>query len=158
MADDRLQEIKEDIERGRKYDVPNDWDCNYEELYDTMDELITAYENRGELLQLALGNTDKLNEELAEMQEKNKILVAEVEEHNCACGDALDGLWKEIILSTHPDYGDWSYSGEAYRHIKTEFDNLHKQLDASHAVNDVYKNMIGVLELTIELLETNGGK
>jgi hypothetical protein len=33
---------------------------------------------------------------------------------------------------------------------------LHKQLDASHAVNDVYKNMIKVSELTIELLETNG--
>ncbi len=44
MKTERLQELKDDVERGRKYDVPNDYDCNYEELYDVMEELIAAVE------------------------------------------------------------------------------------------------------------------
>jgi len=44
MYKERLQELKYDVRRGRMYDVPNDWDCNYESLYDVIEELITAYE------------------------------------------------------------------------------------------------------------------
>ena len=44
MTEQRLQEIKADIKRGRKYDVPNDWDCNYEQIYDDKEELVVAVE------------------------------------------------------------------------------------------------------------------
>lgn len=44
MTEARLEEIKADIVRGRKYDVPNDWDCNYEQVYDDKEELVVAYE------------------------------------------------------------------------------------------------------------------
>lgn len=43
---------------------------------------------------------------------------------NEPCGDALDLLWKEIILSRNPNYGDWEYPGMAYRHLKAEFDSV----------------------------------
>lgn len=37
------------------------------------------------------------------------------------CGDALDRLWKEIIVARRPNYGDWEYPMQAYRHILAEF-------------------------------------
>jgi len=87
----------------------------------------------------------ELKEDFAEtrirLEAKNKLLIAEVEEHNCACGDALDSLWKEILIN-HPDYGDWTYPGEAYRHIKAEFDDLRKQLAASQAENTAIEEFI----------------
>lgn len=39
---------------------------------------------------------------------------------------ALDDLWKDIILRDRPDYGNWEYPGMAYRHIKAEFDELRR--------------------------------
>ena len=44
MNNKRLQEIKDDIERGRKNDVPDDWDCNYEQVYNDKEELVIAVE------------------------------------------------------------------------------------------------------------------
>lgn len=41
---------------------------------------------------------------------------------NDACLDALNLLWQDIILAHNPDYGDWEYPGQAYRHIKAEHD------------------------------------
>lgn len=42
------------------------------------------------------------------------------------CCDSLDLLWREVILSKYPDYGDWEYPGQAYRHLKAEFEDLNK--------------------------------
>ena len=39
------------------------------------------------------------------------------------CRNALDLLWQEIIIAHKPDYGDWEYPGQAYRHIKAEFED-----------------------------------
>jgi len=41
-----------------------------------------------------------------------------------AAGVAIDRLWNEIIVARKPNYGDWSYPAEAYRHLKAEFDDL----------------------------------
>ncbi len=43
-----------------------------------------------------------------------------------AAGVAIDRLWNEIIVARKPDYGDWSYPDEAYRHLKAEFEELHR--------------------------------
>lgn len=55
-------------------------------------------------------------------------LRAELEHRSDASTQALDRLWKEIILSKYPDYGDWEYPGQAYRHIKAEFDDLKREI------------------------------
>lgn len=47
---------------------------------------------------------------------------------NDACGDALQKLWDHIIVARRPDYGDWEYPGQAYRHIKAEFDQVYDAL------------------------------
>lgn len=51
------------------------------------------------------------------------------EDDKTPCEDALDLLWQEIILKNNPDYGDWEYPGQAYRHIKAEYDDVVKQRD-----------------------------
>jgi hypothetical protein len=38
--------------------------------------------------------------------------------------DALDKLWRDIILVRRPSYGDWEYPGQAYRHLLAEFNEL----------------------------------
>lgn len=50
---------------------------------------------------------------------------------NAPCGEALDQLWREVILSKNPEYGDWEYPGQAYRHLKKEFEELR---DAAAAI------------------------
>ena len=50
--------------------------------------------------------TDTLHEEIDEIQE------------------FIDKLWKAIILDHKPDYGDWAYPDEAYRHIVAEVSEL----------------------------------
>lgn len=46
-----------------------------------------------------------------------------------ACADALELLWKEIIIARNPDYGEWEYPGQAYRHLKAEFDEQEKKIE-----------------------------
>lgn len=58
-------------------------------------------------------------EELEESLAKHRSEVT-----NDACGDALQKLWDEIIVARRPNYGDWEYPGQAYRHIKAEFEEL----------------------------------
>lgn len=43
---------------------------------------------------------------------------------NAPCGEALDQLWREVIISKHPEYGDWEYPGQAYRHLAKEFEEM----------------------------------
>ena len=121
-------------------DAPNlSWIVEYVPL------LITAYENQGELLQLALGNTDKLNATLEDVQYKLR---------SCK---SLAKLERENLLERNTDLiSERKKSQDEADSIAQSMVNLRNQLDASHAVNDVYKNMMKVSELTIELLEVDG--
>ncbi len=65
-----------------------------------------------------------LAESVIALQAENKGLVEEMDRHNMAASQALDELWKEIILKHKPDYGDWEYPMQAKRHIVCEFDDL----------------------------------
>ena len=49
------------------------------------------------------------------------------------CAKALDDLWKHVILSGKPDYGDWEYPGQAYRHLAAEFDALRAENERMRA-------------------------
>lgn len=60
--------------------------------------------------------------EIQEMEEKFGDLGEDM--FNSACGGALDMLWKDIILSRDPNYGDWEYPGQAYRHLLAEYHDL----------------------------------
>ena len=63
---------------------------------------------------------------------------------NDACGDALQKLWDEIIVAHKPNYGDWEYPGQAYRHIKAEFDEIRAALaNAKSALADSEKKVAG---------------
>ncbi len=50
---------------------------------------------------------------------------------NAPCGEALDQLWREVITSQHPEYGDWEYPGQAYRHLMAEYRELKAFYDAA---------------------------
>lgn len=43
---------------------------------------------------------------------------------NVPSAQALDELWKAVILSNKPDYGDWEYPGQAFRHLLAEWNEL----------------------------------
>ena len=45
---------------------------------------------------------------------------------NDACGDALQKLWDEVLVAHRPTYGDWEYPGQAYRHLKAEYEAIRK--------------------------------
>jgi len=121
MDDKRFDKIKSKLENFDGHET------GLQEVIDYGLELIATVEAAQAVGKIWQERETELIKQLDRMKAKNKLLIAEVEEHNCACGDALDSLWKEILIN-HPDYGDWTYPGEAYRHIKAEFDDLRKQL------------------------------
>lgn len=43
---------------------------------------------------------------------------------NTPCGNALDKLWRDIILKENPNYGDWEYPDMAYRHLLAHYVGL----------------------------------
>lgn len=99
---------------------------------------------------------ERLRAELRESQQQHLITQAEnirlqdmLKQHNDACADALDKLWREVILSHRPQYGDWSYPGEAYRHLKAEFDDLRKESASS---NGELKSRIECLSMFVRRL------
>lgn len=49
--------------------------------------------------------------------------VADLKSEN-ACADAIEKLWQEMIIARNPGYGEWEYPGQAYRHIKAEYDDV----------------------------------
>jgi hypothetical protein len=49
------------------------------------------------------------------------------------CADALDKLWRDVILVHKPKYGDWDYPGMAYRHLLAEFNELRGKLAGAQA-------------------------
>lgn len=71
--------------------------------------------------------------------------------HNDACGDALERLWKEIIIRRKPKYGEWQYPGEAYRHICCEFNDLEKALQRIRSLDP--KNATEAIEIAREALK-----
>src|SRR5690242_10244679 len=78
-----------------------------------------------------------------ELVSEVRKLQAQVVKHreeitNDACGDALDRLWKDIIIARSPTYGDWEYPGQAYRHLKAEFEDLRKDRDRLQAISDEF--------------------
>ncbi len=48
---------------------------------------------------------------------------------NVPSAHALDALWRDIILSKSPDYGDWEYPGQAYRHLLGAYRILEREIE-----------------------------
>lgn len=70
------------------------------------------------------------------------------------CEDAIDLLWQEIILKNRPDYGDWEYPGQAYRHIKDEHGDVVNQRDALRTrVAELEAKLAALAEVTAELAD-----
>jgi hypothetical protein len=76
---------------------------------------------------------DELTRHAEAAEAEAAALRAELDEHSDASSDALDLLWKEIILANDPNYGDWEYPGQAYRHLMIEFNNQRAELNALRA-------------------------
>jgi hypothetical protein len=61
------------------------------------------------------------NNEFQKMQLEIERLKNELETHNMAAAHGLDCLWRSLILARKPEYGDWEYPGQAFRHLDEEF-------------------------------------
>ena len=88
----------------------------------------------------------KLEARVKELEEQQKDLIEASEQKNTPCGDAIDLLWKEIILAKDPKYGDWEYPGQAYRHLKAEYDDRVKERDHANMVADAVVAHVKELE------------
>jgi hypothetical protein len=64
-------------------------------------------------------------------------------------GDALDDLWKHIILSRKPDYGPWEYPAQAYRHLAIEYDELRARVAFAQADLREMRGTVDVLEIKL---------
>ena len=68
-------------------------------------------------------------EAVAQLLADNEAALRE-ELSNDACADALELLWRDVILAHKPDYGPWEYPGQAYRHLRDEFKDLRAEFEA----------------------------
>ena len=49
------------------------------------------------------------------------------------CADALNLLWRDIIIARNPKYGDWEYPGQAYRHLLAEHKEVIERAEKAEA-------------------------
>lgn len=59
-------------------------------------------------------------EDIDHLVEWCELMHKEIVEKSMASTEALDMLWRDLTLSKNPDYGDWDYPAQAYRHIMDE--------------------------------------
>lgn len=59
---------------------------------------------------------------------------------NTPSADALDKLWRDIILKRDPTYGTWDYPGQAYRHLMAEFEDLAAERDRLRELLEQIRN------------------
>lgn len=65
------------------------------------------------------------------ISEELNAVKGELKDRSDAATDALDLLWKEVIYARNgEEYEPWEYPGQAYRHLKAEFDELLRELEA----------------------------
>jgi hypothetical protein len=64
-------------------------------------------------------------------QERDAALKAlDARDEDNPAAQALDDLWRDIILARNPAYGDWEYPGQAYRHLLAEHRDVAQERDA----------------------------
>lgn len=76
---------------------------------------------------------EEQDEQIRAMEEKfgGKWEELCIEIINVPAAQALDLMWRDIILSKDPNYGDWEYPGQAYRHLIAEYRELKAFYDAA---------------------------
>jgi hypothetical protein len=47
--------------------------------------------------------------------------------------NAIDLIWRDVVLSRKPNYGDWDYGGMAFRHVVAEVREIEAERDAALA-------------------------
>ena len=73
---------------------------------------------------------------------------------NAPCADAIDKLWKGIVLARDPNYGDWEYPGQAYRHLLAEYNDLKTENERMEAELWDHKLYINLHEMEPRRSET----
>jgi len=81
-----------------------------------------------------LAKAERLNVELihasAELASSTmEQILAKVDESPAV--QALDDLWREIILTRRPDYGHWDYPAQAFRHLLAEIKEIVREQGGS---------------------------
>jgi hypothetical protein len=82
-------------------------------------------------------NCDNLLSELllallaAETAREEAIKALDARDEDNPAAQAIDDLWRDIILARDPNYGTWEYPGQAYRHLLAEFKELIAKLEAA---------------------------
>lgn len=136
LADERSDEIAALKAELAQYDLGEWEDDRLKEWLpnDAEQELIARLESRAENWRDeaagALAEVARLRGDLADAEERAE---KNWERQNLPCGDALDKLWKDILLARNPNYGDWEYPAQAYRHIRDEFNDQEKVVAALRA-------------------------
>ena len=122
ITEERLQEIKSWWGRG--------W--GNPDAKDVVVELIAAYENQGELLQLSLANVDRLNDDLRQAQAE----LAEATNHLDAWGKRILDLRKQLAEA------------------KAELDEASKdQVQSAKAYEDTWKELQTYIKLWKETIK-----
>ena len=91
-----------------------------------------------------------LQDENARLNAENESLQEEIEHRNGASAQALNELWKKIILEKSPNYGDWEYPMQAMRHIVCEFSDLNNEIARLKALLEHSKTQLEYDELQAE--------
>jgi len=91
---------------------------HYKTICDALNKSITEHPD-----------VQRLVGQVVELQAENESLQEEIEHRNAASAQALNELWKKIILKKSPGYGDWEYPMQAMRHIVCEFEELQAEND-----------------------------
>jgi len=71
------------------------------------------------------------------MTSERDLWQKECESRNQACCDAINLLWRDMILARRPKYGDWEYAGQAYRHLLAEFTDVRDALSQCLSAMDM---------------------
>lgn len=102
---------------------------------------------------------DDIDEEIKKIEERFGVSFKElVDLVNVPCGDVVDLLWRDIIWARDPEYPDWEYPGQAYRHLLAEYTDLKKENERLKGLmsgrkittEEEYKEVMAVFERVID--------
>lgn len=86
----------------------------------------------------ALPDLTVLQQENARLE---KELQGRIDRMNIPAVNALDCLWREVILKRKPDYGPWEYPGQAYRHIMAEIEEIKREVRVEFQRDDLTRKL-----------------
>jgi hypothetical protein len=70
---------------------------------------------------------------LSLLDDADELDGAEADGTKSPLENAIDLIWRDVVLSRRPAYGDWEYGGMAWRHVVDEVREIEAERDAALA-------------------------